>query len=405
MDPVKFLASLSAGQAGSRLRLGMARVRSVDTDGVLSITTGQAVIIPSTVEIGTTAIVANYMGEYPPRPGGSVWYVTDGVDRIILGMMAPDGPPTASISLTAATATTTATNCTAVMTTINYDPWNMAYTGSTALQIPADGLYDFQAYAVWAANATGFRQIGLRKNGVALNTDRMPTTAAGNPAHSVEVMGLPCVKGDLISAIAQQTSTGNLNLNTFTLTANYVGRRRGTAASELLTDGGFEANNISPDGAWELFYASSASWSLDTSPNTSGAASTFSLKGVTPAGTSSQGVTSFNVLPVYPGQIIRVTGQVKTSAALAGNATNNVRFSLLCSASGTPNYFGGGGLYVPADGTVDGSLTATGTAFATITQDLTVPANCYVARVSLRSANTAGVTVWWDDISAKELIR
>lgn len=397
MDPVSFLSDLSSRNSGNRLRLGMARVRSVDSDGVFSITTGQAVILPSTVDVNTP-IVANYLGEYPPRPGGAVWYATDGVDRIILGMMAPDGPPTASMSLTAATATTTGTNATVVMTTVDYDPWNMVQTSAgTALQIPVNGLYDLQAYGIWGANATGIRQITIRVNGAVLQTDRIAATSSGNPAHAVQQLGYPLNKGDLISAVVQQTSGGNLNLNSLSLTANYVGRRRSTTATELLTDGGFEANAIGYDTQWELFYATGTT-TVDAAPNTSGTASIFSLKVVMPAGTASGAVTSNNLLPVYPGQIIRITGNVKSSAALAGTANSNVRFSLLCSASGTPNYF-------IADQTVDGALTATGTAFAAISQDITVPANCYVARVSLRYANTGGVTVWWDDISAKELIR
>ena len=46
MDAVKFLADLASQDQGNRLRLGVAQVRSVDTDPQYTLVTGQAVIVP-----------------------------------------------------------------------------------------------------------------------------------------------------------------------------------------------------------------------------------------------------------------------------------------------------------------------------------------------------------------------
>lgn len=399
MDPVKFLADLAAGQSGSKLRLGMARVRSVDSDGVYTISSGQAVIVPSTVEVGAAAIVANYLGEYPPRPGGSVWYVTDGVDRIILGMMAPDGPPAAGLTMSAAQSLTSGSVTYATWGSVLYDPWNMSGAAATALTIPADGYYSVVVSGQWASNGSGYRDIRLTQNGTVIQTGRAQAATGAATFVAAAVPSHYFAKGDIVNAAALQNSGIAVNFATAAeLRVQYVGRRRSTTGYEFLYDGGFEDNNLLYNGQWETFYAQSATWTTDIAPNTTGTASKFSLKGVTTAGTTGQSVTNNAMIPVYPGMVIRVTGSVKTSAALAGGTWDNVHYALLCNALGTPDYY-------TADGTVEGANAATGTAFATLTQDLTVPANCYVARVSLRSTNTAGVTIWWDDISAKELIR
>jgi hypothetical protein len=249
MDAKSFLNDLSVGTSSNKLRIGMARVVSVDSDAVFTITPGQAVISPGFSEPVTGDVIANYLGEYPPRPSGSCWYVTDGVDRIILGMMAPDGPPSASISLTSATATTTATNSTVVMTTVDYDPWNMTSTAATGITIPVGGMYAIAGFQTYGANGTGFRQITLRRNGSNLESVRLPTTSASNPIINLTMPGYPCNKGDIISMIGQQTSTGNLNMNAASLSVQYVGRRRGTAQIELQLDGGFESGLFNPAGS------------------------------------------------------------------------------------------------------------------------------------------------------------
>ena len=399
MDVNKFLADWSAGEAPTKMRLGQARVRSVDSDPVYTITPGQAVIVPTSQEWGTSEIVANYLGEYPPRPGGSCWYATDGVDRIILGMMAPDGPPSASIALAAATAV--ASSATTVITTgsVVHDPWNMAESSGTALQIPADGVYSLMAYASWAANANGFRQVNLFRNGTTITVNRMASSPTSNPSHATLHPGFPMSKGDLVSTSVQQTTSGSINLNLLTLSAQYVGRRRSTSGTAtLISDGSFENNDItSSESAWNFTNATSATWSLDGSylkPYTGVVA----LKGIHAAGTVSTVVSSNTVIPVVPRQKLRISAYVQANAFIAPSATTGAQFMLFTSADGTPEY-----LQTGTTATLAGTTFIT-TAYLPITADITVPDGAFVARVGFKTMSTATNTVWWDEIVATEVI-
>lgn len=397
MDIGRFLSDWSAGNAGATLRLGQARVRSVDSDPVYTISAGQTVIVPSTSEWGTSEIVAAYLGEYPPRPGGSCWYVTDGVDRIVLGMVAPDGPPSASISLTSATATTTATNSTVAMTTVEYDPWNMTDAAGTGLTIPATGLYAITGFQTYAANGTGFRQITLRRNGSNLESVRLPTTTASNPIVNLTMPGYPLTKGDIISMIGQQTSGGNLNMNAASLSVQYVGRKRSTSGTAtLIADGGFENNNITTsDSVWDFTNATSATWTLDSSNAYTGVSG---LKGVHAAGAVTTVVSNLTSIPVVPRQKLRVSAYVKANAAIAASATTGAQFLLFTSVDGVPEYLQTGTT------TTVGGTAAISTSYAAITSDFTIPTGAFIARVGLKTMCTSTNTVWWDQVVATEVI-
>jgi len=400
MDVTKFLADFSAGDPATKMRFGQARVRSVDSDPTYTISAGQAVIVPTSQEWGTSEIVANYLGEYPPRPGGSCWYVTDGVDRIILGMVAPDGPPAASIELAASTATTTASTTVIAMTTTNYDPWNMTDTAGTGLTIPATGMYAISGFATWNSNGTGYRELTLRRNGSVLERNRAQTiTTAANPIQNLTLPGYPCNKGDIISMVGIQTSTGNLNLTASSLSVQYVGRRRSTSGTAtLIADGDFENNDItSPQSAWDFTNATSATWSLDPS-FTGHYDGLVALKGVHAAGTVSTVVQSNIVIPVVPRQKLRLSAYVKANALMPASATVGAQFLLLTSADGTPEY-----LQTGTTASTAGTSLFT-TSFLPISQDVTVPTGAFVARIGLRTMSTSANTVNWDAIVATEII-
>ena len=398
MEIGRFLSDWSAGNAGAMLRIGQARVRSVDSDPVYTISSGQSVIVPSTSEWGTSEIVAAYLGEYPPRPGGSCWYVTDGVDRIVLGMVGPDGPPSASISLTAATATTTAGTTVIAMTTTEYDPWNMTDTAGTGLTIPATGLYAISGFATWNSNGTGYRELTLRRNGSVLERNRAQTiTTAANPIQNLTLPGYPCNKGDIISMVGIQTSTGNLNITASSLSVQYVGRKRSTAGTAtLIVDGGFENNNITTtDSVWDFTNATSATWTLDGSNAYTGVSA---LKGVHAAGAVTTVVSNLTSIPVVPRQKLRVSAYVKANAAIAASATTGAQFLLFTSVDGVPEYLQTGTT------TTVGGTAAISTSYAAITSDFTIPTGAFVARIGLKTMCTSTNTVWWDEIVTTEVI-
>lgn len=398
MEIGRFLSDWSAGSAGAMLRIGQARVRSVDSDPVYTISAGQSVIVPSTSEWGTSEIVAAYLGEYPPRPGGSCWYVTDGVDRIVLGMVGPDGPPSASISLTAATATTTAGTTVIAMTTTEYDPWNMTDTAGTGLTIPAAGLYAISGFATWNSNGTGYRELTLRRNGSVLERNRAQTiTTAFNPIQNLTLPGYPCNKGDIISMAGIQNSGGNLNITAASLSVQYVGRKRSTSGTAtLIVDGGFENNNITTtDSVWDFTNATSATWTLDGSNAYTGVSA---LKGVHAAGAVTTVVANLTSIPVVPRQKLRVSAYVKANAAIAASATTGAQFLLFTSVDGVPEY-----LQAETTTTVGGTAAIT-TSYAAITSDFTIPTGAFVARIGLKTMCTSTNTVWWDEIVTTEVI-
>lgn len=399
MDPKNFINDLNSSASSSKLRLGLARVVSVDSDAVLTITPGQAVISPASVETATGDVIANYLGEYPPRPGGSCWYATDGVDRIILGMMAPDGPPSASISLTAATATTTATNSTVAMTTVDWDPWNMTSTAATGITIPVGGMYAITGFQTWGANGTGFRQITLRRNGSNLESVRLPTTTASNPIVNLTMPGYPLNKGDIISMIGQQTSTGNLNMNAASLSVQYVGRRRGTAQIELQLDGGFESGLLNAAGSPQyddaVWYGGTATNFVYTSIVGTAGLRKMAFSYNTLGGTKT--VWSGAPIPVFTGQVLDLTFNL-----LGVNTSPQMTVQLQTSANPFDIY----------------SFATTGTVMSSSTQNFPTLTTAYTLRGTVGSGQRwcrpafqvtysgGGIGSYLlDSVSIKEVIR
>lgn len=403
-DPVRFLADLAASDRGNRLRLGVAKVRSIDTDPVYTLQDGQAVIVPASQEWGEGGeVIANYLGEYPPRPGGLAWYATDGVDRIVLGMVAPEGPPMGHANLAAATAMTTGSATIVTLQRLN-DPWfantsGTSTTGTGVFECPSDGLYSVSGYAGWASNATGLRQVTIMKNGTAAVINQIQAVNGAATFQSANVPQLECSKGDILALRVRQDSGGNLNLNEAELRAVYVGRRRAPGfGPEQLVDGSFEFAPLAsfPQNTWSLLHATSATWTQDVAPNVY--AGQFALKGVHNAGTVVTAVQGKELVQVVPGQRWRVTAAVKTSAALSGTGDNFVTCWLALQTEGEPD------LFSPETTLLTSSNRATGTAYAVETFNFVIPASMFVAKVMLRCRNTAGVTIWWDDVTFREVI-
>ncbi len=403
-DAVQFLADLSARDRGNRLRIGVARVRSIDTDPVYTLQDGQTVIVPAAQEWGEGGeVIANYLGEYPPRPGGLAWYATDGVDRIVLGMVAPEGPPMGHANLAAATAMTTGSATIVTLTRLN-DPWSANTSGTATLgtgvfECPADGLYSVTAYAGWASNATGLRQATIMKNGTAAVINQIQAVNGAATFQQASVPQLECNKGDILAMRVRQDSGANLNLNEAELRAVYVGRRRAAGfGPEQLLDGSFEFAPLAPfpQNTWSFAWATSATWTQDVAPNVY--AGQFAIKGVHNAGTVLTAVQSKEIVQVVPRQRWRVTAAVKTSSALSGTGDNFITCWLACQVDGEPD------LFSPQTTLVTSSNRATTTSYVVQTFNFVIPAGVFVAKLMLRCRNTAGVTVWWDDVTFKEVI-
>jgi hypothetical protein len=93
--------------------------------------------------------------------------------------------------------------------------WDPAFP--TRLTIPQDGMYIFGGCGLWAANATGTREIGFRINGstvIQLNDQPTDTINGGTntPWQSVgyqKRLGM----GEYLELVVRQESGGALNLN------------------------------------------------------------------------------------------------------------------------------------------------------------------------------------------------
>lgn len=391
-EALQFILDMNRFNSGNQLRIGMARVRSVDGDPVFGTATGQAIIVPATGEWDEDGVPAYYLGEYPPRPGGACWYASDGRDRIVLGMMAPDGPPYARLRITSATAIVTATNTTLTLPVVSDDPWNMN-SSNTALSAPVPGLYDIAAWASWASNATGNRRLEILVNG---SNQIYARDAAASGVGNAQFANLvwPLAKGDLVSVRVLQNSGADLNIADANLSMTLVGRRRTTGAGpEQLADGSFEANGTA---GWD-FTQTTAVYSLSTANPQDG---DYCLQLVHGAGSALTSVVyGPDKIPVVPGQPLTVSAYVRGSAAITASGSAGAFPFLLCAPDGLPD---------PTDST---SMTATsaatasvGTAWAQISQVQIVPAGCFTARVALRMTTSAANTAFWDNLSVTDKI-
>ena len=389
---LQFILDLNRYNSGNQLRLGMARVRSVEGDPVFGTATGQAMIVPASGEWDQDAVSAYFLGEYPPRPGGACWYASDGRDRIILGAVAPEGPPYGRLRITSATAILTATNTVLTLPVVSDDPWNMS-SANTALSAPVSGLYDVAAWVNWASNATGNRRTEILVNG---SNQIYARDAAASGVGNAQFANLvwPLAKGDLVSLRVLQSSGGNLDVSDANLTMTFVGRRRTTGSGpEELVDGSFEANGTA---GWD-FTQTTAVYSLSTANPQDG---DYSLQGVHGAGSALTSIVyGPDKIPVVPGAAYNVTAYVRGSAAITASGSAGVVPFLLCAPDGLPD---------PTDST---SATATSAATASVTtswvqvaQVQVVPANCFTARVGLKLVTSAANTAFWDNLSITEKI-
>lgn len=385
-----FLWALDRRDRGSKLRLGMAQVRSVEGDPVFGTVTGQAVIVPAANDWFTAeAVAARYLSEYPPRPGASCWYATDGNDVLILGMTAPEGPPYGRLRITSATAIVTATNTTLSWPTVSNDSWNMNNSG-TALRAPLTGLYDIAAWVSWASNATGNRRTEILING---SNQIFARDAAASGVGNAQFSNLvwPLDVGDLVQVRVLQSSGGNLDVSDAALTMSYLGRTRSTSTSNALSTQRFPNGPVS---AWDTTQSTAATDTIDTRSGNP------SFTFTTNAGTFTNIAYSPEVIPVVPRQRYTIAGSAQTSVILG--ASEGIVMFLLCAPDGTPNPA------LSTSSTASGFSTATlGTAnafYAISNGEQIIPDGCFTARLGIRVNSTATKVVSFTSLSATEKV-
>ena len=398
-EALQFILDINNYNSKNKFRLGMARVRSVEGDPVFGTATGQAMIVPASGEWDEDAVPAYYLGEYPPRPGGACWYATDGRDRIVLGMMAPDGPPSAQIALSPASTSipTDAGAATAIaLGSVISDPWNVS--NGSGITIPLPGMYIATGYVQWATDTigagTGYRQVGINLGGTSLITARIAPGTTTTPTQTVTTHPFYATTGALLDMRLRQNRGTALNCTDAGLSIQYVGRRRtaGTGVQEL-ADGSFEAAGTT---GWD-FTQTTAVYTLSSINPYDG---DYCLQGVHGNGSALTSIVyGPDKIPVVPGAQYTVSAYVRGTAAITASGSAGVVPFLLCAPDGLPD---------PTDSTsataTNASTASVTTSWANIAQIQTIPSGCYTARVGLKLVTSAANTAAWDLLSVQEKI-
>jgi len=100
---------------------------------------------------------------------------------------------------------------------------NVGFTftsGSSAITIPADGIYVLSCSVRWAANTSGYRRLSIYVSGSLLGDDAAPSI--GSVTHPLTVGGKPVLltAGATVDARVLQTSGGSLSIAQTSRTPN-----------------------------------------------------------------------------------------------------------------------------------------------------------------------------------------
>jgi len=397
-EALQFILDINNYNSKNKFRLGMARVRSVEGDPVFGTATGQAMIVPASGEWDEDAVPAYYLGEYPPRPGGACWYATDGRDRIILGMMAPDGPPTAQIALSVASTSIPndpGAGSAIALGSVIADPWNMA--NGSGITTPIPGMYIATGWLQWSTDTlggTGYRQVAVFAGGTNILATRIAPGTTTQPSQSVTTPVFYAPAGVNVEIRVRQNRGTAQNVTDASLSVHYVGRRRTAGAGpEELADGSFEAAGTA---GWD-FTQTTAIYSLSSVNPYDG---DYCLQGVHGNGSALTSIVyGPDKIPVVPGAQYTVSAYVRGTAAITASGSAGVVPFLLCAPDGLPD---------PTDSTsataTNASTASVTTSWANIAQVQTIPTGCFTARVGLKLVTSAANTAAWDLLSVQEKI-
>lgn len=151
-----------------------------------------------------------YMSHVAPKIDSAVWVAVDGRDMMVIGAIAPLGPPWCNIyrstdqtGVASGTATSVSFNAAAS------NPWNM-WSSGTDITIPLAGVYVFAGTLAFAADSTGtYREaritIGGTSRAIVRNTG---TFAAATPTIMNLSLVYACGVGDVVNLVGVANTTG-----------------------------------------------------------------------------------------------------------------------------------------------------------------------------------------------------
>jgi hypothetical protein len=154
------------------------------------------------------------MSHVTPKIGSAVWVAVDGADMMIIGTIAPIGPPACHVyrstnqtGLVSGTATNVTWEATA------FDPWSMWSSGAN-VTVPLNGVYSITANVAFAADAAGtYRQADILVAGTTRAYVRHTGTmgAAANTSVSVSCI-YTAAKNEAISVQVTSNQTTSYSL-------------------------------------------------------------------------------------------------------------------------------------------------------------------------------------------------
>lgn len=392
-----FLWSLDRRMRGQELRMGLARVKGYDVDSFTDTRSQFVFIVPAANDwIQAQHVPARVTTAYPPRPGASVWYGTDGNDYFVMGILGPEGPPTAITTLTADTTVPTGSGTATILPlNISDDPWNMVESSGTAIRIPVSGLYSVYGLVQWSTGTAGYRAVNIYRNsGIITRVRDLPVNAAmfQNLNRSPAYLDA----GDLLSIGVFHTQGANLVIDSLQFGVTYVGNQRTESLGNVLTT---TVNPNNDDNTWSTAGASGSV----TFNNVNGTAFVLVWSS---AGTTLSSVYSPEVIPVVPRQKYVISAFVNEDLAsgTGGGTVQYMNMSLLCAAQGVPDP----NLVTTATATGPTNLLYMSTAtyrswsFGTVT----IPDGMYTARPAFYANSTGTMkAAYFGDISVTEVVQ
>ena len=149
---------------------------------------------------------------------GSAFFVADSAETTGLKWQAPGGANFVGCSLSKSAAQTLTTAVASLITwdveAIDTDGFHSTSSNTSRVTIPSGkgGKYLVIATVTWAANATGLRSYGIKKNGSSVtqinSTNSSGTIQFSQQEHHI----LDLAAGDYIEIEGYQTSGGNLDI-------------------------------------------------------------------------------------------------------------------------------------------------------------------------------------------------
>lgn len=208
MDMRNIVDAMGAAAPSAPVRFRQGVIVSVAANYTVTVTIGGSTTQVSGIKVASTVC---------PVPGATCWLATDGKDWMVWATLAPAGPAWGTMrkstqqSIPNAAWTEFAWGSRTDVTTVGVT------AGSNGFTVTVPGIYQIEAIADFAANATGQRHCAVWLNGSSILQGTGGNAASGSDTTRLTASGtVKLAINDIINIAVYQSSTAALN----TATAN-----------------------------------------------------------------------------------------------------------------------------------------------------------------------------------------